>query len=380
MSNNIFLFYDNPCLDEVHYKKDIGLILEELALQLDSKGTILVRRNAVSPNVKNIRTSLITKVWEDKAWLPEGLNRCLFFLTESLKVLRNRDIILLFHIKSIYIIPILFNVFIFRSEGKIIWKLDADRKAIEALSELTQGNIFYGVKYRILKWMMSRCSLVSTETKEGFNKLKKLYPVNYFPNGFDFKRHAIISPRSEKKPIILHCARMGSYQKNTDLLFKILSKVDLTGWEVRLVGQATPKVKESIKELNTMYHDSNPITFVGELNDETSLLSEFRDASIFILTSRFEGFPLVFTEAAAYGCYILSMEVGADKDIVGSYKYGGEVFTQDSDSKFVQALQEAMIKLPNKDVSNAIIERAKIEFNWESIVSNMLKILSDQKS
>ncbi len=64
------------------------------------------------------------------------------------------------------------------------------------------------------------------------------------------------------------------------------------------------------------------IIFTGKIMDRKLIEEEYLKAKIFCLTSRFEGFPNVFGEAANKGCYIISSDIDPAWDITDDKKYG----------------------------------------------------------
>lgn len=64
------------------------------------------------------------------------------------------------------------------------------------------------------------------------------------------------------------------------------------------------------------------VFFVGPIYDKKSLWEFYNRAKVFILTSRFEGYPLVLTEAKRFRNYIVSTELDASEDLLENGKYG----------------------------------------------------------
>lgn len=61
---------------------------------------------------------------------------------------------------------------------------------------------------------------------------------------------------------------------------------------------------------------------MGPIYDKKSLWEFYNRAKVFILTSRFEGYPLVLTEAKRFRNYIVSTELDASEDLLENGKYG----------------------------------------------------------
>lgn len=98
----------------------------------------------------------------------------------------------------------------------------------------------------------------------------------------------------EKKKQLLYVGRLDKAQKRPDRLLKIWSILykKFPDWEMIIVGDGKERAR-----LENMAKSLDRITFVGFQTPE----KYYRDASIFCMTSNFEGFPMVLPEAMAFG-------------------------------------------------------------------------------
>ncbi|MGU5711470.1 glycosyltransferase family 4 protein [Aeromonas caviae] len=115
-----------------------------------------------------------------------------------------------------------------------------------------------------------------------------------YPNSINFK----------KKKIFLAVGRL-TYQKGFDLLLQAWSSVavDNPDWHLRIVGDGEDKtdLERMCRELNII----NSVQFIPKTNN---IAEHYMQASFFIMSSRFEGLPLVLIEAQAYGLPIVSFD------------------------------------------------------------------------
>lgn len=99
-----------------------------------------------------------------------------------------------------------------------------------------------------------------------------------------------------KQKEILYVGRIDTYQKKVDLLLKVWHKLYLLfpDWHLKIVGGGDEliAIKEMSKKLGL-----DRISFEG-FKDPTK---DYRTASIFCMTSAFEGFPMVLPEAMQNG-------------------------------------------------------------------------------
>ena len=102
----------------------------------------------------------------------------------------------------------------------------------------------------------------------------------------------------EKENVMLFCGRFENWSKRIDRLLRIWSKVQdrMPDWKLVLAGDG-----EDWQRIRQMAEDMSleRVSFVGRTNDVGSY---YRKASVVVLTSETEGWPLALTEAQAQGC------------------------------------------------------------------------------
>ncbi|MDF9388211.1 glycosyltransferase family 4 protein [Vibrio sp. 1151_11] len=113
----------------------------------------------------------------------------------------------------------------------------------------------------------------------------------------------------EREKIAVSVGRL-TEQKGFDLLLKIWSNVEKTGseWKLYIVGDGEDKSKleDLIYRLRLKNAEIKPFTKeVGKY---------YSSASIYTMTSRFEGFPMVLLEASSYGLPIISFDCDTGPD------------------------------------------------------------------
>ena len=157
-----------------------------------------------------------------------------------------------------------------------------------------------------------------------------------------------------KENMFLYVGRIGNYQKNTDMLLEALSKVDMKDWKFYLIGSITDSFrtdtesnyKETIDNFFKIHPEKkNNVIFTGPIYDTNMIFDYYNRAKIFVLTSRHESFANVLSEAAAFGCYFLSTDVGGATFVTHSWKYGIKLEQEDSDG-----LANAMNRIINGSI------------------------------
>jgi len=100
----------------------------------------------------------------------------------------------------------------------------------------------------------------------------------------------------DKKNIAIAVGSL-THQKGFDMLIPALSKVNLENWKFYIIGEGPERVK--LEGLVKKYDLADQVFLIGRKNN---IFDYFKEASIFVLSSRYEGFPNVLAEAMAHGC------------------------------------------------------------------------------
>ena len=178
---------------------------------------------------------------------------------------------------------------------------------------------------------------------------------------------------SLENKIALSVGRM-NYQKGFDMLIeawaKVISKDD--SWILRIAGDGEDieKIKKQAKELNIY----NNVQFLGLIND---VEKEYLNASIYIMSSRFEGFPMVLLEAMACGLPVVSFDCHTGpRDMIKNGEDGFLVKKNDTD-----ALAEKVCKLMHdQKVRKKFGKKAKesiSRFSLDKIMEKWNYVLED---
>jgi glycosyltransferase involved in cell wall biosynthesis len=220
--------------------------------------------------------------------------------------------------------------------------------------------------------------IFSTEVKEGIDKISSFHPqigkkLVYIPNGIDAglagKIFAEVKKADKKENIIITAGRIGTKQKNSLMLLKALELLDLRDWKVFFVGSVEDDFCGTIAD----FFEKNPylrdrVIFKGMLEKKEELYSIYNRAKVFVLTSEFEGFPLVFPEALHFGNLIVTTRIGPADDITDSGRIGFVIGQNDHEAlakKLFEIIKDPGIYASKYD---SIIEYSK-NFTWDNIAS-----------
>ena len=147
---------------------------------------------------------------------------------------------------------------------------------------------------------------------KSYNKhaVKIWNPLTITPNGrADLSQH-----------IIAFTARIAIQHKGIDFAVKLASKLP-NDWLLAIAGNGLPEDMATFQGLIEKYAAHDKIIYRGGLKDE-ALRQHYRDASIFLQTSRWEGLPLVLAEAMSFGLPIVAMKNTGSAEVLDGGKYG----------------------------------------------------------
>lgn len=168
--------------------------------------------------------------------------------------------------------------------------------------------------------------------KENFTCKAKLYHIPNFLT-FDIKTDAKI----KKGKIALAVGRL-TEQKGFDRLLKIWSNLPscLSDWELKIVGDG-----EDGDKLRALINEYNLIN-VHLIATTSTIEYYYQEASLYLMTSRWEGLPMVLIEAQSYSLPIISYDcLTGPRDIVCNGR-NGYLIKDGQEDEFVRMLAQTM--------------------------------------
>lgn len=197
------------------------------------------------------------------------------------------------------------------------------------------------------------------------------YYVEQYTQAFNNNCISIYNPRSfvseQKSPLtdksFITCCRF-EYVKGIDLLLQSFLKFAESNndWKLKLVGEgiALEECKKIVKEHNL----SDRVLFLGKRYDIKELLL---DSSVFVLPSRWEGFPMSLTEACETGLPSIFFDIPASIPFAKN-NTGIKCPSYDIDS-----FANAMAELANSEKKRKEISEAAIKFADKLSIENISK-------
>lgn len=300
----------------------------------------------------------------------------LYLLRES----RSIDVLQVFHFHDTLNILIYFLIYrALNWNGKIYAKLDADYNLTTFLAE--DHGFWPSIRNFILKYLVD---VLSVETEENYrrllnSKLNYQGKLIYIPNGMDI---TIINPKFQvdnKKDHILTVGRLGSQEKATEVLLEAFSNIkNLKNWKLILVGEFEDHFQDYINEyFQTNPHLREKVIFAGFIEDRETIYQYYAQSKIFCFTSRRESFGIALVEAAYFGNYLLSTDVGGARDVLKITDYG-ELFEIDNIGMLTNRLEDLINKWDeyesNPDDKMNLMEE---NFSWSHLCEKLYKKLNE---
>lgn len=248
-----------------------------------------------------------------------------------------------------------------------------EHSAFEWVSSLPRP-WFLKFSRKYLNWIYP-CVTVLTEPDKQFigNKLKNVVVMH---NPLTYESY---EGELRKEKLILSAGRLTDWRyKGWDTLVYSWARIadKYPDWKMCIAGTGAESSKQYIIQLMKENGIEDRVEFLGHCKN---MLDLYRKASIFFLSSRSEGMPMVVLEAMSQGCACVATDYkGRTKEIINSENCG--LLCQPEDDKALAEGLERMItdKEYRESVQRYSIERSKdfsvprIVQEWESLIESLL--------
>lgn len=162
------------------------------------------------------------------------------------------------------------------------------------------------------------------------------------------------------------------WQKNFEVLVEV-AKIVLTNnpnwsWDIYGDGETFNTIQMLVKN----NHLENRLNLMGRVDD---LYNRYKDYSMLVMTSRFEGFPMTLLESTAQGIPAVAFDVLTGPNEVIDDGKSGYLIEPDNVCKMAQAIQE-LIDSPCKraQMSDRCVELRK-NYDCDSVVKQWERLL-----
>ena len=361
-----------PAAENVHLTKDVGIIPYIMGRDYGYEASLVCFTNGEYPTYKYLRPFLnLTLLGRNRKYIITRPSfRMIRYLYRNAKKI---DVLNLYHLTYE---TILYGIIyrLFHKKGRVYLKLDMDsdafmrRKRKYSISRLFLFNFLLGKMTDLVSYEVSKAERVLQTELPALRK-KIIQIPNGIDDGSEFVKNIPRIPFAGKEDLIISVGRIGSYQKNNQMLLEALLRVDLKRWKVVFIGPIAESFQQYISdffEKNSAYKES--VFFTGAIENRTSLYDWYNRAKVFCLTSRSECFSLVYPEALFYGDFIITTDVYPSKEIVPSDEVGWIVDSDTDLSNRIQQIIDGKI-----DIGFTYEDRIthSLMFRWTRILSHL---------
>jgi len=373
-----------PAASNTHLTKDVGQIPYQVSRLFGYDSHLVTEANSSFENAETDTPALtVTNLRTKKFFVPY-----LATLIYVMRLAKKIDVLNLYHLTPLTkITSIIYKAL--NPQGFCYVKLDVNVQREKELASaphapgLLRSLVMGKLNERFFRWV----DLFSAESAEAVRLISTRYPlmtgkVIEITNGVEIEAYLEkegTDGYGKKRDLMITVGRLGTYHKNSELLLQALENVDLKHWAVALIGPSTDEFKIMFNKLMERRPElGNSVQLVGNITNRKELLAWYKAAKVFILTSRSEGFPLVFSEAQCCANYLVSTDVSSIDEITNFGKFGTVVDSRDATS-LALCLQN-LIENPNydRDLYQELIKYAHEKYDWNRVLPPLHQRIRDR--
>jgi GalNAc-alpha-(1->4)-GalNAc-alpha-(1->3)-diNAcBac-PP-undecaprenol alpha-1,4-N-acetyl-D-galactosaminyltransferase len=234
------------------------------------------------------------------------------------------------------------------------------------LSELNQ------VWQLLIKLTYRHADLVTVLTQNAlpFFPAEKGYRTTVMPNPVLIPVAEIVTERLLPTPTLIAVGRL-TPQKGFDLLILAFAKLrdKYPDWHLTILGEGS--IRSELEVLRTQLDLGDVVHLPGQVQNVNAYL---RQADIFVMSSRFEGFPMALCEAMACGLPVISADcLSGPREIITDGVDGILVATED-----VEALVVGLDRLMSNPIERAKLAQAAPAVLDRFGLEQVMKMWSDE--
>lgn len=164
-------------------------------------------------------------------------------------------------------------------------------------------------------------------------------------------------------------------QKGLDLLIEVFNIIHKkkSDWILKIVGEGPDR--ESLISHIEKYNLKNNVILLGQCDN---VKDHYLESSIFVSTSRWEGFGLAITEAMECGLPVVAFDNSGPKEIISKPNINGVLVGDYNINKFADEII-SLIENDEKRASMSLesIKRAQ-DFKIDNIIKQWIQIIEKQ--
>lgn len=258
---------------------------------------------------------------------------------------------------------------------------DAKHKEALTLPVILNKLVTHVSSRRIIAGQIDRAEQVTTVSESVSSKLAEHYGVGdarvvgngvdtdlFHPPRRDGTGSFVFHPekRDTDSSYVLSVGRLNHGKGYADLIEatgRLAARASVPDLFIAGKGPLEASLKAQAREAGI----GDAVTFLG-FRPQEELVSLYRDASVFVLPSRYEGLPTVLLEAMACGCPVLATQVGGASEVVSDGENG--VFVPPGRPDDLADALQSLLQDPDRRAELGRQARRTVEarFAWDTIV------------
>lgn len=234
--------------------------------------------------------------------------------------------------------------------------------------------------HKLYKTAYSSCDkivLLSPEYVDDYCKFGDINDKTKFvsiPNAVSFDEFIPIDELKNKQKTVLIVTRLDEVQKRISLAIKIWKRIeedaDLKDWNFKIVGfgESEHEYRNLVSRLKL-----KRISFEGRQNP----IKYYKECSLFMMTSLFEGWPMTLNESLQFGCVPFVYDTCASFHEIINNGENGYLITDKDEEDFYRKMSEVMLNENRRmDLMKAAVE-SSTRFTLDKIVTQWEKLLNE---
>jgi GalNAc-alpha-(1->4)-GalNAc-alpha-(1->3)-diNAcBac-PP-undecaprenol alpha-1,4-N-acetyl-D-galactosaminyltransferase len=175
----------------------------------------------------------------------------------------------------------------------------------------------------------------------------------------------------ERENIILAVGRL-EYIKGFDMLIEAFSKLNHPNWKLMIAGEGSER--KALESLIESLNLKGKVILLGFVEDMEYV---YRNASIFVLSSRTEGFPGALCEAMGYGCASIAFDCETGPKEIICHGENGILVPANNVKKLSEEMNQLMADEKLRAYLGENSQSIKNELNIEKLGREWRGILED---
>jgi glycosyltransferase involved in cell wall biosynthesis len=183
----------------------------------------------------------------------------------------------------------------------------------------------------------------------------------------------VLAPKNLDLPLIVSVG-IQVPRKGHDVLLRALAEIIHIPWQAVIAGSVLDSAYgATLEQMRAQMGLTTRVRLAGHVSGD-ELAELYRQASVFALATRFEGYGMVFNEAMAHGLPIVSCRTGAVPDTVAAE--ASVLVLPDNPDLFAAALSRVLEDTPMREaMAEASAKAGRMLAGWEQTAATVGTVL-----